>query len=78
MLASMLKALIARLLDEPLERIEDGASRRSLRNWNSLKHVELIIGLEDHYGVKFTPKEVYEISTVGGLRAALLGKGVTP
>jgi acyl carrier protein len=73
----MIEALIAKLLGEPVERIDDGASRKSLRNWNSLRHVELIIGLEDHYGVKFTRQEVYELATVGAIKAALRGKGIT-
>jgi acyl carrier protein len=72
----MLEALIARLLDEPIERIDDGAGRQTLRNWNSLRHVELIIGLEDHFGVKFTRREVHDLSTVGAIRSALRGKGV--
>jgi acyl carrier protein len=70
-----LEQLIARLLAEPLEQISDEASRKSLRNWNSLRHVELIIGLEDHFGVKFTRQEIYELSTVGEIREALRKKG---
>jgi acyl carrier protein len=72
----MLEQVIARLLGESIEHIHDGASRQSLRNWNSLRHVELIIGLEDHFGVTFTPAEVFELKTIGGIRAALRQKGV--
>jgi acyl carrier protein len=71
-----LEELLAHLLSVPVDRIDDDTSRRSLPNWNSLCHVELIIGLEDHYHVKFTRQEIYALSDVREIRAALRTKGV--
>jgi acyl carrier protein len=68
--------VVARVLHEPIDKIDDATSRQSLRSWNSLCHVELIIALEDAFGVKFSRKEISELTTVERIRISLREKGV--
>ena len=70
-----LEEVVARVLREPLERIDDATGRETLRSWNSLCHVELILALEDAFAVKFTRREVARLTNVALLRAALREKG---
>ncbi len=71
-----LEEVVARVLREPLERIDDATGRETLRSWNSLCHVELILAIEDAFGVTFARREVAQMTTVAKLRAALREKGV--
>jgi len=45
-----------------------------VEGWDSLKHIELIISVEDTFGVTFRTAEVSEMDTVGDLAAALRSK----
>jgi acyl carrier protein len=36
----------------------DNPSRSSEPKWDSLKHVELVFLLEDHFGIHFTPDDL--------------------
>ncbi len=35
--------------------------------WNSLHHVEIIISIEEEFGITFTPDEIAENKTVDGM-----------
>ena len=41
--------------------VERGISPESVAGWNSEKHVELVISLEDHFGCMFEGEEVPEL-----------------
>ena len=45
-------------------------------NWNSLTHIELILGLEEMFGIQFVQDEIVEMTTVGAIRAALRRHGL--
>jgi acyl carrier protein len=50
---------------------------RSLKNWDSFNHINLILGIEDEFAVSFSTKEIESIRTVGQLVDALRSKGVS-
>jgi acyl carrier protein len=39
------------------------AERDMTPDWDSLKHVQLVFGLEEEFGVEFTPEEIAEIKS---------------
>jgi len=41
--------------------------------WNSLTHIELIVGLEELFGIQFTQDEVVKMTSVGAIRDVLNG-----
>lgn len=42
--------------------------------WDSLSHVNLIVALEAHFKVRFSPKELLNFRNVGELAASILSK----
>jgi acyl carrier protein len=73
-----LRELFADTLGVPLEGITEDASPRTLRNWDSLVHLQLIATIERHYHVRFS---VSEMATMRSFRAAeeiLRRKGLAP
>jgi acyl carrier protein len=71
-----LREIFASVLQEPIEKITDDAGPRTLRSWDSLRHVELVIEVESSFGVSFKPSEVFAINSFQGFRNALIRKGV--
>ena len=73
---TQLKEVFALVLQEPIEKITDDADPRKLKSWDSLRHVELVIEVENGFGVSFNATEVFAMNSFQGFCKALIRKGV--
>lgn len=71
-----LRATFAQVLGEPFESINMETSPRNLKSWDSLKHVELVIAVEEAFGITFGTTEITSINSARGFALALKTKGV--
>jgi acyl carrier protein len=71
-----LTALLSDVLDMDLDRINDQVGRTTCGDWTSLKHIQLMVTLEELYGISFTAQEMAAVDDVSQLRALLADKGV--
>jgi acyl carrier protein len=71
-----LEELFARTLRESVSVFSDAASPSTVRSWDSLRHIELVMAAEAAYGVRFEISEVTTIRTLGCMRGMLQQKGV--
>ncbi|MGH6914528.1 MAG: hypothetical protein ACREH3_12580 [Geminicoccales bacterium] len=71
-----LEELFARTLREPVGAFSDAASPTTVRSWDSLRHIELVMAAEVEYGILFETAEVATIRTLGCMRGMLQQKGV--
>jgi len=53
-----LKQIMSTVFDVPLETITDDASSDNIENWDSLRHLNLILALEEEFGVTIPDEEV--------------------
>ncbi len=60
----------------PLEVVERGVSPESVEGWNSEKHVELLISLEDHFDCMFEAEEVPELISLEQMEEIITRHGV--
>lgn len=72
-----LEDVLARVLEEPAGSLTDESSPDNVLNWTSLRHVTLLVEIENEYGIRFSNAEMSTMRCVGDIRAALAGKGVT-
>ena len=72
-----LEELFAQVLHEPAATLSDAASPVTHCNWDSLRHIELVMAAEATYGIRFETSEVTTIRTLGCMRGMLQQKGVT-
>jgi acyl carrier protein len=56
--------------------IGDDASIDTIEAWDSLKHLNLVLALEESFGVSFTEEETVEILNYELIRIVLAGHGV--
>ncbi|HEX2581992.1 MAG TPA: acyl carrier protein [Dongiaceae bacterium] len=73
----MLRQIFARVLGEPLERITEDISTLTLLSWDSIRHVELVITLEEAYNTTFTTEEIIAMTSFQGICQVLRKKGVS-
>ena len=71
-----LEELFATILREPVSILSNEASPASVRSWDSLRHIELVMAVETQYGVQFETSEVVTIRTLGCMRELLQQKGI--
>ena len=76
-IAMKLEELFATVLREPVSRLSNEASPTTVRSWDSLRHIELVMAAEAQYGVRFETSEVVTIRSLGGMRELLQRKGIT-
>ena len=56
--------------------VSDEASVHTIEGWDSLKHINLMLAIEEEFGVSLTPEEVETMISVGLIKDVLKGHGV--
>lgn len=67
-------AILASLLGMPRDQLSRETSRRTLEAWDSLKHMHLILAIEEEFGVTFDDHEIAELSSATALVDAIAVK----
>lgn len=68
--------VVAGALDVDPAVVTDEAGRDSLASWTSMRHIQLIVTLEEAYGLSFDYEEIADARTVRDVRDVLRAKGV--
>ena len=62
------------LFNRPDLVLDDNFSAKNVPGWDSFNHVNLIINIEEEFGVQFTNNEVGGMQNVGSLKTLLASK----
>lgn len=71
-----LKNVMARVFNVAAESIGDDASPDTIENWDSLRHMNLVLALEEQFDVEFTDDQVVEILSYNLIKIVLGEHGV--
>jgi acyl carrier protein len=55
------RAIMAVVFSVPVDEIRDDAGPESLGRWDSLRHMKLIMALEEEFGLEFTDQQIVEM-----------------
>jgi len=61
---SSVRRLIAGIVNSPLEQITGESSPSNPETWDSLAHLDVIVGLEQEFRVRFTTREIEGMTDV--------------
>lgn len=70
-------AVVSKVMEVPVESLTDESSGDTIEAWDSLKHMNLVLALEEEFGVQFAPEQIIELLNVGLISMTvqeLLGK----
>jgi len=56
-----IKNVMAAVFEMPVENINIDSSPDSIDNWDSLKHMNLIVALEEEFNIEFNDDEITEM-----------------
>ncbi|MFI6099355.1 acyl carrier protein [Lentzea sp. NPDC051213] len=68
--------VVAGALDVDPAHVVDEAGQDTLASWTSMRHIQLIVTLEEAYGLSFDYEEIGDARTIRAVRDVLRAKGV--
>jgi len=57
--------IVSKIMNLPLDQINENSSPDTIEAWTSLKHMNLVLALEQEFGTTFTDEEILELMNVG-------------
>ena len=73
-LEDRIKNIISAVFEIPEEQIKDHSSPDTIESWDSLKHMNLIIALEEEFEVEFNDNEIFEMMNYTLIKSIITGK----
>ena len=71
---SRLQRIVARLFSLPVAQVSPQTSSDTIDAWDSLNHLNLVLALEQEFGVRFAPEEFEQMLSVERIGALLDAK----
>lgn len=71
-----LKEVLSTIFNVSVDMITDNASPDTIENWDSLRHMNLVLALEEQFDVEFTDDQVVEILSYNLIKIVLKEHGV--
>lgn len=71
-----LKEVLSRIFNVSLDTITEDASPDTIENWDSLRHMNLVLALEEEFDVEFTDDQVVEILSYKLIKIVLKEHGM--
>lgn len=59
------RAIFREVFDDENLTVGEGTNSGDIEDWDSLEHIQLIVGMEKEFNVKFNIKEVNSLENVG-------------
>ena len=57
----------------PTDKITAESSPETIENWDSMQHLNLVLAVEEKFGVQLEPEDIEQMKTIGAV-AALVDK----
>lgn len=67
---------VANVLNIDVNSLDNASNGQNTQNWDSLRHIELMLAVETAFGVTFTMSEMISMQNLGDMRSLLIEKGV--
>ena len=70
-MSDAIKEVMAQVLQVDAKSIDEGTSTDSVERWDSLRHMQLILALEDEFGIEFPDEMIPDLLNYAALEAAV-------
>jgi acyl carrier protein len=58
------RRIVADVFQVSLETVQPASSPDMIESWDSLHHLEMVLALEQEFGMQFTPEEIEQLLSV--------------
>jgi len=70
--------VIATSFEIPVEQISDSCSDQTIEQWDSVGHINLVMALEQEFGLSFTMEEIMHLRDIAAISKAIAEKSGRP
>jgi acyl carrier protein len=74
-MSDQIQRIIAAAINVAPDSVGDGLTMRDTPAWDSLKHMEIIVGIEQAFAVELSFDEIVAMQSVADIRKVLAGRG---
>jgi acyl carrier protein len=68
--------VVSSVLGVPADRLHDDSSPDSVLTWDSMRHLQLVLALEQEFGTQFLVEEIEAMQRVGAIVALIEERAV--
>lgn len=69
-----IRQLASDVFEVPLSEISPGSSPDTVATWDSLHHLNLVLALEQEFGIQFSPEEIEQLLSIELIDALIAEK----
>ena len=69
-----IKNVMSAVFEIPEEQIKNDSSPDTIGSWDSLRHMNLIVALEDEFKVELTDDEILDMMNYKSIESIIIGK----
>ena len=69
-----IKNVMSAVFEIPVNKIKGNASPDTIESWDSLKHMNFVIALEEEFEIEFINDEINEMMNFALIKSVLTGK----
>jgi len=62
-----IRAVMAQIFNIDIDSITEGSSPENIERWDSLRHMQLILAIEDEFGITFPDDDIPELLSPGAI-----------
>ena len=66
---------VSRIMGVPAEMLSEASSPDSVESWDSLRHMSMVLALEEEFGVRFSDEQIMALSSIGAILTTLAELG---
>jgi acyl carrier protein len=63
--------VFSQIMDVPEDQIVEASSTETIGAWDSLRHMRLVLALEEEFGIKFSDEMIVQMLSIGAVIAAV-------
>jgi len=67
-------AIVADILAVSPEMLTGQSSPKSVESWDSIRHLNLVLALEERFSIQFSPEEMEQMQTIGQITSLVESK----
>jgi acyl carrier protein len=71
------EAVVGKVFNLDPEEVTDASSKDSIAEWDSMGHLSLITGLEEHFKISLSIADAMAMTSVGKIKTILKDYGIT-
>ena len=63
--------IVSQVMQHPVDQIDEHSSPDTIAAWDSLRHMNLVLALEEEFGVRFSHESIVEMLSVESIISAI-------